>query len=81
MILTLPPLPAFRLGLGGLGDSQGDLPLRQEEAEGPAPQEEGVEQGPALGVGGLMGPQEGLLGHLGLVQGKGDQAVGLGEFP
>ncbi|QWK21901.1 MAG: hypothetical protein KNN15_13030 [Thermus antranikianii] len=47
----------------------------------PPLQEEGVDRGPALGVGGLPGPGQGLRGHLGLVQGKGDQAVGLGELP
>jgi hypothetical protein len=53
---------------------------RQEEADGPPLQEEGVDQGPALGVRGLPGPGQGLRRHLGLVQGEEDQAVGLGEL-
>lgn len=80
------PFPSFgeapcRFFSGPLGGPGGHLHLlpQQEEADGPALEEEGVDGGPAFGVGSLHGPGQGLGRHLGLVQGKEDQAVGGGS--
>lgn len=82
------PFPSFgeapcRFFSGPLGGPGGHLHLlpQQEEADGPALEEEGVDGGPAFGVGSLHGPGQGLGRHLGLVQGKEDQAVGGGKLP